>query len=673
MRIRAAGLLTILLLAAACSADDALTDSSSTAQLGTPAHELKLGEKRWVPLSSPTPAAPRVTSSGDELVLRLGGYFVESATLKGQKYVRVSVPERSVFSDAGMPELPMIRVNVPSSPATAPAMKVVGQTFENVASDPPLPSRGEITRDIDPDTVPYAPSEFYGSGGTFPKNNIELGADFFLRDLHGVPVQFQPFQYDAKAKSLRVYSEIRVRLTGAVDGRQVQRRDAAFESVYESAFSVESTTEADPLPSSYPNVAEPGRLLIITADEYADAVAPLVDWKTRRGLDTTVKRMSEVGTTAAAVQAFIQAEFDSAKSLTYVILVGDANAIPTLKGGRERADCDACYAMVKGGDYYPDLFISRISGRTVGQIETQVAKFVTYERNPDPAGDWYGKAAGIASNEGSPKDWQRTEELRVALEEYGYAPNAKIYDPGAKIEQVTTAVNSGVGLVNYMGHGSGRSWGTTGFSVSDVQALDNTGKWPFIIDVACQNGSFVALEPSFAEIWLRHGDKSSPKGAIGMYAASTNASWVPPTVMQAWAVRELLIKEKRNTVGSLSFGGAARVLETNSASEGQKLVEQYNIFGDASLVLRTKTPKALAVTQEPVNGGTDVTVAWADGSPARGATVAISNGSVVAVAVTDETGIARLTHAVAPQGAAALTVTAYNAIPFEGTVQTNRR
>jgi hypothetical protein len=383
MRIRA-GLLTILLLAA-CSADDTLdTDSNSTAQT-TPARELRLGEKRWVPLSSRTPVAPYVTLSGDELMLRLGGYYVESATLKGEKYVRISVPERSAFSDVGMPDLPTIRVNVPSSPATEAAIKVIGQTSESVASDPPLPSRGEITRGIDPDTVPYAPSQFYRNGGTFPAKNVELGPAFFLRDMHGVPVQFQPFQYDAKAKSLPVYSEIRVRLTGAVDGRQVQRREAAFESVYESAFGVESTTEADPPPSSYPNVAEPGRLLIITADEYADAVAPLVDWKTRRGVDTTVKRMSEVGTTAAAVQSFIQTEFDSAKSLTYVILlVGDANAIPTLKGGRERADCDACFAMVKGGDYYPDLFISRISGRTVGQIETQVAKFVTYERHPDP-------------------------------------------------------------------------------------------------------------------------------------------------------------------------------------------------------------------------------------------------------------------------------------------------
>lgn len=661
MRSRA-GLLAIVLVG--CSVQDAIDtdDSNSTAQTETPASELKLGAKQWVPLTSQTPVAPEVTLSGNELVLRLGGYYVENATLKGKKFVRVSLPGHTGLEEAGMPDLPKVRVNVPSSKTRHAALQLLSHKLENLASAPPLPSRGEITRDVNPDTVPYSQSAFYGSGETFPAANVELGEEFDLRQLHGVPVQFQPFQYDAKSKTLRVHSEIRVRVDGA---GSLQRGPASdFEEMYASAFGL---LEQTPAPKDYPEVAEPGRLVIITADQYADAVAPLADWKIRRGLDTTVKRMSEIGTKATDVQAFIKSEYESPKSVTYVVLVGDADTIPTLKGGRERADCDACYAMITAGDYYPDLYISRISGRTVDQIATQVAKFVTYERNPDASGDWYNKSVGIASDEGSPTDWQRTEELRIALEEYGYAPVGKLYDPGAKAAQVTEAVQAGVGLINYMGHGSGTSWSTTGFSVRDIQKLDNPGKWPFIIDVACQNGSFVSLEPAFAEAWLRQGDPTAPKGAIGIYAASTNASWVPPTIMQAWAVRELLIKEKRNTVGSLAFGGAARVLETDTPREGQKLVEQYNIFGDATLVLRTKQPKALNVAQAAASNGTDVTVTWADGSPAANATVAISNGSVVAVAVTDASGTAKLTHS----GAAgnALTVTAYNAVPFEGTVE----
>jgi gingipain R len=645
----------LALLLAGCASIDTNAPSTTDA--------LNLGQKVWVPLSSATPVAPKVTMSGGDLVFSLGGYYVESAHLDGQNYVRISVPENSELSEAGMPELPKVRVNVALAPSSVPAIKVVSEKSKQVAIDPPLPSRGDITRDMNPDTIPYVAGPLYQNGGKFPAQSVEMGSAFALRQVEGVPVQFQPFQYDASAKSLRVSSEIRVHVTGATTGRQAAPKSEEFSAMYDGAFrGIESNIE------SYPEVAEPGRLLVITADAYAGAIEPLVDWKIRRGLTTTVKKMSEIGTTADAVQAAIKAEYASPNSVTYVLLVGDADSVPTLRGGRERAACDACYAMVQGTDYYPDLYISRISGRTVEQIETQVAKFVTYERSPDVEGAWYNVEAGIASAEGSPKDWQRHEDIRNALESYGYTSSVKIYDPGAKAAQVKTAVESGVGLINYIGHGSGTSWGTSAFNVSNVQSLQNTGKWPFIIDVACQNGSFVSLEPSFAEAWLRAGTKDAPKGAIGMYAASTNASWVPPTVMQAWATNELLIKEKRNTLGSLSFGGAARVLETYPGSEGQKLVEQYNLFGDATIVLRTKKPKALTVTQSAASSGTAVTVTWADGTPARGATVAISNGSVVAVGVTDEAGATTLAHTERDRGSA-LTVTAYNAIPFEGTVQ----
>lgn len=140
--------------------------------------------------------------------------------------------------------------------------------------------------------------------------------------------------------------------------------------------------------------------------------------------------------------------------------------------------------------------------------------------------------------------------------------------------------------------------------------------------------------------------------------------------MQAWAVRELMVKEKRSTIGSLAFGGAARVLETGTGRTGQQLVEQYNIFGDASLQLRTKTPKVVEVTQAAVATGTTVHVTYADGSPVKGATAALSNGAVVAVALTDANGDAELTHSSTTD--VALTVTGYNAVPFEGTVASRR-
>ena len=103
--------------------------------------------------------------------------------------------------------------------------------------------------------------------------------------------------------------------------------------------------------------------------------------------------------------------------------------------------------------------------------------------------------------------------------------------PHATKIMITNALNDGRSVLNYIGHGSGTSWGTTGYDVSDIYALNNGYKNPFIIDVACLNGDFT-LSECMEEAWIRAGDTANPKGAIGVYGSSTNASWVPPCVMQ---------------------------------------------------------------------------------------------------------------------------------------------
>ena len=59
----------------------------------------------------------------------------------------------------------------------------------------------------------------------------------------------------------------------------------------------------------------------------------------------------------------------------------------------------------------------------------------------------------------------------------------QIYDPGATATQVTNALNNGRSIVNYIGHGSGTSWSTTGYGNSKFISLAMVYKNPFIIDV----------------------------------------------------------------------------------------------------------------------------------------------------------------------------------------------
>ena len=57
---------------------------------------------------------------------------------------------------------------------------------------------------------------------------------------------------------------------------------------------------------------------------------------------------------------------------------------------------------------------------------------------------------------------------------------------------MTTAINSGVGIINYCGHGNDTMWGSPspGYTVSLANALTNGSKTPIAVSVACLVGHY---------------------------------------------------------------------------------------------------------------------------------------------------------------------------------------
>ncbi len=379
---------------------------------------------------------------------------------------------------------------------------------------------------------------------------------------------------------------------------------------------------------------------------------------------------SSVGGTVAGIQSAIQTRYDSPEGLAFVVLVGDGAQVPHYSGAVESADDDTRYTRLAGTDPYPDALISRISATNPSEVSTQVVKFVTYERDIAGAADWTHRATGIASNEGSPSDAVRADWLRDDLLAYNFTDVDRIYQgQGGSTSAITAAVNDGRSLVNYIGHGSGTSWGSVYFSNSNVNALTNAA-WPWIIDVACLNGGISAIGESFAEAWMRAGSPGQPYGAIGMYASSTSCPWVPPRVMQAEAI-DLLCAETSNVLGVLVHAGIMAVLdEYGTSGTGLQLVEQYNLFGDCSLMVRTASPASLTVVHHPEVPLFAPTYDVDTG--AAGVVVTLSgNGMIYGTGTTDAGGQVTLTmtHDLDTLGDATLTVFGYNQETYVSSVQ----
>ncbi len=618
----------------------------------------------WQALATQTPEEPAVTLVGDELHFTLGGFFLGKKVVGEQTYTRLLLPGGVPMADAGNPEVPVVRASFVVPNRFEGDVVVTAVSYIEMPLDTPvLPSRGSLSRSIDPRNVAYTEGEFYRTGKSFPEQELLAHPGFTVRALRGLPVEIHPFVISRETNTLRVYTDIQARVVGNMDLDEAQTDpldSPDFTNLYAKVFK-----NYEPA-LRYAPINEPGRMIVIAADALKSVMTPFVEWKNQRGVKTELVALSQVGTTAAQIKTYIKNQYQSSAGLTYVVLVGDSDTIPTLRGTYEQAHSDTSYGMVNGTDLYPDVFISRISARTTAQVQTQINKFIAYERDAVATGTWYKSAIGIASAEGTPTDFARAEGLRTALEGYGFTDVAKIYDPSASKATLTTKINAGALVINYIGHGAGTYWVTTGFSATDAQALTNNGKYPFIVDVSCVNGSWVDNDVCLAEGWLRAGTPTTPAGAIAMYSASTNTAWVPPTVMQDHIIKDLLTKEAAYTAGGLYYSGGMKTLDQYTGSEGKQIIEQYNIFGDASLLVRTTTPKQLSVTHPAsieAAGSITVQVAIGGGTP-KFATAALSQNGALISALTNSTGNITLPYSGLTAGTAKLTVTAFNGIPY---------
>jgi subtilisin-like proprotein convertase family protein len=627
----------------------------------------------WVPMEGGSASPPTVvaTGSGDAVTLRIEvpGYDLGATLIDGRPYAKLGLPGEAWLMEKGLPELPMIARSVAIAGTGVPSLRIVASEWSETAVDPVLPSKGHLTRDLDPAGIPFTFDALYRDGGIYPREAASLGDPYIVRDERGVALRVVPFQYDADRGVLRVLRsmtlEVVTKGTGGLNelaGARATAVDPEFARIYRGLF---ANYGAD----KYAAIGTTGRMLVVTADAYQGAMAPFVAWKQQKGIPVEVITMSSVGGTATGVQNAITSRYGSVDGLTYVVLVGDIADVPTRVGSYESADSDPTYAMVAGTDRYPDLFVSRISASNVSEVQLQVAKFVRYERDPDTgaAAEWYHKGTGLASNEGSPTDYERCNLLRTDMLAYTFTFVDQIYQPTGTAAMISAALNEGRSLVNYIGHGSGTSWSNPPFANSNVLALTNGWKQPWLLDVSCSNGDF-STSVCFAEAWLRAGSVAQPHGAVASYSASTLASWVPPCEMQAHAV-DLLVAEQASILGALYYYGGMQVLDTYPTGEGPKLIEQYNIFGDCSLMVRTDAPLEIAPEHLPIvhlgTPGFQVDV----GVPGAVACL-YRDGVIHGTAVADAGGLAYivLDVPVTTPGEMTLTVTGYNLTTYQATL-----
>ena len=581
--------------------------------------------QQWTSIGKDTPTGPvvKLVSSSEQQVVvdfTLSGFSLTRVSTPNGTQNVVSVPEMATSLDAGAPNLPHYPVPVLIGDMAKMDVKVTASDYTDYNVEV-APSKGNISRQIDPETVPYTYGEMYSQNAFYPATQASLDAPYILRDCRGQNIVVTPFAYNPVTKTLRVYHHLTIAMNKVNDkgeNPKVSRKgtskvDPEMKQTYSRRFINFGQNGA-----KYNFVEDCGEMLVICGDQFMADMEEFVAWKNQSGRPTTLVSVSEVGgNNDNTIKSYITDLYnDPEHNLTFVLFVGDYEHITPHAVGAERSD--NWFGQIEGNDHYEEVLIGRFSVQNDAHVANHVNKVIYYERDlamaPDRDLTWVNKGLGIGyigagSGHYGEDDYQHIDLIRDTLEHYTYEHVTELHGGGggASTTSISNAINDGVSIINYCNHGSETSWGVANYSTSHVNALVNDYKWPVVWSVACLNGKFNyggANGECFAEAWMRATDNSTgvPTGAIGGMFSWMSQPWIPPMYGQDEMVD--IFAEWRSTdqfnhtLGGASLNGNFNVID-KSGSQGYDTHDTWILFGDPSLMMRSDNPVSMNVTCNP--------------------------------------------------------------------------
>lgn len=624
----------------------------------------------------------RISSEKMQLDFIIGDYSLENVEKGENTFTKINYDGKVVTNDKGFAELPYVSKAVQLEDQRNVILEVNYSEYEDISLDYPLlPSRGILTRSQNISTIPYKISQESIKDEWYPEKLAYSVDPFIIRNVRGTSVVIQPFQYNSEKNILRVFKNIKVDLVYSDEkplnplNRTTNAVEPEMNSIYRSLFINYNEKKALRL-------ADDGEMLIIYTDQNGGSAAlePYIKWKREKGFTVNTLQVPN-GTDLDATET-VKNAYDANPNILYVQLVGDWANLKSRFEYYSVTSSDGCedpvLGHVSGRDEYQDVIIGRFSVQSEEQLLTQINKAINYEKNPESDGTWYKKGLVNASNEGDGMgDDGESDELhneiiknnKLLSSTYNEV-NTCYQSAGDNGTDITGFINSGLSAVNYTGHGYYQSWSNPSFNNTGVSNLTNGSKLPFVISVACLVGHLSYSSDCFAEAWL----KNENGGAVVGWFSTISQPWLPPMRGQDYFYDILIggydylrnpgsgttTTEQRTTFGALTVNAAHLTLaEAPTDVSTLATIETWTVFGDASLQLRTDTPKPIVCTNSTLLAENYTTTILSSSEPVEGARVTLYQDGINFTGLTDENGNVNIEHTFT-EGEVTITVSGFN-------------
>lgn len=417
---------------------------------------------------------------------------------------------------------------------------------------------------------------------------------------------------------------------------------------------------------------EGARYLIISHDNFYDAVVPLAQWKHKKGMRTKLVRLSETGSSVTEIRNYIATAYTTWPiPPEYVLFVGAPNYIPfpTVSG----VYSDNYYTNITG-DLHNEILSGRLTAHSLTEAQTVINKILLYERTPnitDPS--WFTQACCIVNMAYDPDDsiyWSDTYHAAGLMIAEGFTDIDTISNYyGHSASSVIASVNSGRSIVMYRGAGV-NNWYSP-FNV-DPNQTQNGSKLPIVLSITCRTIG-TGSTPAAAEYWLLTGTPTTPRGASGYFATTTtviNQAYLRSAVAKGFF--DAIFANGQRTFGQACEAGRIRVFQMYPYQGGDEEYCGFTTLGDPEMNIWTGVPKILDVTHQSSlmvgNDTIDVLVNH-QGAPMESAFVCIVLDTVVyEIGHTENDGTISFIVDLPHPGNLDLTITGYNLHPYEAVI-----
>ncbi len=376
-------------------------------------------------------------------------------------------------------------------------------------------------------------------------------------------------------------------------------------------------------PETLRDPANQADYIVISHKDFIESIQPLVEFRRSQGnsvmvvdIDDVYEQFNHGIISPFAIRHFLRYTYTSwlQPAPSYVLLVGDAHYdykkatvefwrlanqsfrlppiyVPTIHGWAPvsgETAMDHRFVTVSGDDTLPDMFIGRLSVQYSHELDTMVKKLIDYEENPKP-GVWQRTIAQVSDDEKSNSiDWIFEASRDRLIKDFipiGYETREiylrRIESPERTNGLILQAINDGLLVLEYAGHGGSETWADEGiFRIENIPGLKNE-HLPFVVTTTCLNGQF-DRPLAFGVRSLSEEFMMGSEGAIGTLSA-TRLTFATANAVFDEDLFNSIFSVKPSTLGAITAD--AKIQFIGSAISNNKLswipgAEQYTLFGD---------------------------------------------------------------------------------------------